>query len=99
VNRTKSGLWIAHGFNIGRLRKRERTVTLPNGERAKVTVDDSGTVCQIETGERLDGIVRPAPIRYTLTAKSPGTQVGGFAKPFPLRVIGRNPKPQRGVRP
>lgn len=46
-----------------RHRPQKRTVTLPNGQRAKVTVDDSGTVTQIEYGERLDAVVRPDVIR------------------------------------
>lgn len=57
-------LWTP--FNHLRLRRREKTVTLPNGERAKVWVDDSGTVTQIETAERLDGIVRPKTLRLVV---------------------------------
>ena len=56
-------LWTPPPFNVLRFRRRERTVTLPTGERAKVWVDDSGTVTQIETAERLDGITRPKTIR------------------------------------
>ena len=63
MKRTASGLWIAPNFNMLRFRKRQKTITLANGERAKVTVDDSGTVTQIETAERLDGITRPKTIR------------------------------------
>lgn len=55
-------LWTPHGFNFLRFRATERTVTLPNGKRAKVTVDDSGTVTQIETDDRLDGIARPKTV-------------------------------------
>lgn len=46
-----------------RRRAKERTVTLANGKRAKVTVDDSGTVIHIEHDETLDAIVRPDVIR------------------------------------
>jgi hypothetical protein len=48
------------GFAILRHRApRPRTVVLPNGERAKRTVDDSGTVVQYERDEGLDAVVRP----------------------------------------
>jgi hypothetical protein len=40
-----------------------RTVTLPNGQRAKVTTDDSGTVTHVEYGDRVDAIVRPATVQ------------------------------------
>lgn len=61
--RTPSGLWVADGFSFLRYRATERTVTLRDGRRAKVTVDDSGTVTQIETNDQLDAIVRPATVR------------------------------------
>jgi hypothetical protein len=60
-----SGLWTP-GEGAPALLKhqaRQRTVTLPNGQRAKVTVDDSGTVTHVEYGGRLDAIVRPDVIR------------------------------------
>lgn len=44
----------------------ERTVTLEDGTRAKVTVDDSGTVKQIETADRLDAVVRPKTVRIEI---------------------------------
>lgn len=44
----------------------KKTVTLPNGDRALVTVDDSGTVTQIESGDRLDAIVRPRSVRIQI---------------------------------
>ncbi len=56
-------LWIPPKVAMLRRRPASRTVTLPSGERAKVTVDDSGTVFQIEHGEQLDAIVRPDVIR------------------------------------
>lgn len=66
VERQQSGLFVAHGFSFLRHRATKRTVTLKSGERALVTVDDSGTVTQIETAERLDAIVRPKAIRVRL---------------------------------
>jgi hypothetical protein len=66
VERAPSGLWVAHGFNFLRHRATKRTATLKSGERALVTVDDSGTVTQIETAERLDAIVRPKTVRVRI---------------------------------
>lgn len=54
-----SELWTPSAAPLLRYRAKKRTVTLPNGERALVTVDDSGTVTHIEHGEHLDAIVRP----------------------------------------
>lgn len=48
-----------------------RTVTLPDGRRAKVTVDDSGTVTHVECGDRVDAIVRPRTV--TLQIRRVGT--------------------------
>lgn len=62
MERTDSGLYVARGFGFLRMRKRERTVTLRTGERAKVTVDDSGTVTQIETADGLHAVVAPKTI-------------------------------------
>jgi hypothetical protein len=59
----RSGLWVPHGFSLLRRRASKRTVTLRTGERALITVDDSGTVTHVETAERLDAIVRPAAVR------------------------------------
>lgn len=86
MKRTASGLWIAPTFNMLRFRRRERTVTLANGERAKVTVDDSGTVRHTEHGEHLDALVRPAAIRMILRPASVGTSRGGFTRPNPIRT-------------
>lgn len=58
-----SGLWVP---GLLTHRPKKRTVTLPSGERALVTVDDSDTVTQIETAERLDAIVRPKTVRIQL---------------------------------
>lgn len=63
VQRRESGLWVAHGFSFLRHRRQVRTVTLRTGERAKVTVDDSGTVTHIETDTRIDAVVRPRRVR------------------------------------
>lgn len=48
-----------------------KTVTLPNGKRAKVTIDDSGTVTQVECGDRLDAIVRPRTVRIQIKRGDP----------------------------
>lgn len=58
-----SGLWVP---GLLTHRPKKRTVTLPNGERALVTTDDSGTVTQIETSDRLDAVVRPRTVRIRL---------------------------------
>ncbi len=47
-------------------RATSRTVTLPDGTRALVTVDDSGTVTQVESANRLDAIVRPKTVRIQI---------------------------------
>jgi hypothetical protein len=47
-------------------RRAKRTVTLPTGERALMSVDDSGTVMQIETAERMDAVARPRTVRLRL---------------------------------
>jgi hypothetical protein len=52
-----------------RLRAKKKTVTLPNGERALVTVDDSGTVKHIETSDRLDAVVRPRSVTIQIRRK------------------------------
>jgi hypothetical protein len=57
------GLWVPPRVTLARHRPTRRTVTLPSGERALVTVDDSGTVTHVEHGEVLDAIVRPDVIR------------------------------------
>lgn len=66
MNRTPSGLFVAANFGFLKKRARVRTVTLPSGERAKVTVDDSGTVTHIETDNRIDAIATPDTIRLQL---------------------------------
>jgi hypothetical protein len=59
----RSKLYLPRNFNQLRLRATERVVTLRDGRRARVTVDDSGTVTQIETDDRLDAVVRPRAVR------------------------------------
>lgn len=66
MQRRPSGLYVPHGFDFVEHRRSTRTVTLRTGERAKVTVDDSGTVMQIETTERMDAVVRPKTVRLKI---------------------------------
>lgn len=66
MQRRPSGLWVPHGFDFKENRHTTRTMTLRSGERAKVSVDDSGTAMQIETAERLDAVVRPRTVRLRL---------------------------------
>ena len=73
TQRTDSGLWVAHGFNFLKHRATKKTVTLKSGERALVTVDDSGTVTQIEHGDHLDAVVRPKTVRLQI----PISRIGG----------------------
>lgn len=49
-----------------RMRAKKKTVTLPDGRRALVTVDDSGTVTQVESADQLDAIVRPKTVRIEI---------------------------------
>jgi hypothetical protein len=85
IKRTDAGLWVAPNFSFLRFRARHKTITLPNGERAKVTYDDSGTVRHTEHGDHLDALVRPAPIRVDMRPKLIAVTRGGFAKPKPVR--------------
>lgn len=66
VEKADSGLWVAHGFSFLRHRATKRTVTLKSGERALVTTDNSGTVTQIETTNRMDAVVRPKTVRIRI---------------------------------
>jgi 6-pyruvoyl-tetrahydropterin synthase len=67
-----SGLWIPHAFSFWEHRKTKRTINLPTGERALVSVDDSGTVMQIlrsarlRADEKLDAVVRPKTVRIRI---------------------------------
>jgi len=85
MRKSPGGLWIAPNFSFLRFRATNRTVTLPNGERAKVTVDDSGTVQQTEHGDVLDALVRPAPIKVSFKMWHGTPVYGGFARPNPIR--------------
>lgn len=49
-------------FWVPKFREREQVVTLPDGTRARVHVDDSGTVRHTETDDRLDVVVRPKTV-------------------------------------
>ncbi len=61
------GLWTPpHGVALLRHHSIKRTVDLPDGRRALVTTDDSGTVTQVESGDRLDAIVRPRTVRIQI---------------------------------
>jgi hypothetical protein len=64
--KTDSGLWLPHGFNFLDHRKTVRTVNLPNGKRAKVTVDDSGTVLHQEDDTGICAVVRPRSVRIEI---------------------------------
>lgn len=58
-----SNIWVPPpGVSLLRFRATTRTITLPNGERAKVTIDDSRTVKHIEHGDIIDAVVRPKTI-------------------------------------
>jgi hypothetical protein len=85
IKRTDAGLWVAPNFSFLRFRARHKTITLPNGERAKVTYDDSGTVRHTEHGDHLDALVRPAPIRVDMRPKLIAISRGGFAKPSSIK--------------
>ncbi len=70
-----SGLWVpGNGISFQQNRNTKRTRTLPSGERALITIDDSGTVMQVlrakrlSDDERLDAVVRPKTIRYRIRA-------------------------------
>lgn len=70
---SESKLWTpATGVAQLRMRATKRTVTLRDGRRALVTVDDSGTVTQIECGDRLDAIVRPKTVRLEIRPRRAG---------------------------
>lgn len=52
---------------------RERIVTLPSGERVRVSVDDSATVTQVEHDHTLDAVVRPRTVRLKVSRIQEGT--------------------------
>lgn len=47
----------------------ERIIELPNGKRARLWIDDSGTVRQIEEDHRLHAAVRPNVVQYKLRSE------------------------------
>jgi hypothetical protein len=61
-----------HGVSFPENRGTKRTRNLPSGERALITIDDSGTVMQIlrarrlSDDERLDAVVRPKTVRIRI---------------------------------
>lgn len=69
MGRAKSGLYVPEAYSFKDNRNTKRTRTLPSGERALITVDDSGTVMQIlrarrlSDDEKLDAIVRPKTVQ------------------------------------
>lgn len=64
------GLWTPPtGLALLRMQGREWIQQLPNGKRVRVTVDDSGTVTQVEHDDRLDAIVRPATVTIQIRPK------------------------------
>lgn len=65
-----SELWTPPAVPLLRYRAKKRTVTLPNGERALVTVDDSDTVTNVEHGDHIDAIVRPKTVTVQIRRAS-----------------------------
>lgn len=61
MNKRESGLYVANSFDflVRKFKASERVVTLPNGQKVRVSIDDSRTVAQIEEDERLHAVVRP----------------------------------------
>lgn len=55
-------LWTPTLIGPRRYVARERIVTLPSGERVRVSIDDSATVTQVEHDHTLDAIVRPRTV-------------------------------------
>ena len=87
MNRTPSGIYIARcAPAFLRFRAKKRTVTLASGERALVTIDDSGTVRHVEHGDHLDATVRPRTIRLVLKQDQITPAAGGFARPDTIRT-------------
>lgn len=54
-----SKLILPHEMYVQRHRARERVVTLADGRRARIQLDDSSTVQHTETDETMDALVRP----------------------------------------
>lgn len=72
MGRTRSGLYVPAAYSFQENRNTRRTTTLPSGERALITVDDSGHVMHIlrsrrmEADEKLDAVVRPRTVRLRI---------------------------------
>lgn len=72
MGRTRSGLLVPLAYSFQDNRNTKKTATLPSGERALITIDDSGTVMQIlrsrrlEIDEKLDAVVRPRTVRIRI---------------------------------
>lgn len=67
LQQSASGLWAP--VPLLTHRATTRTITMPSGERAKVTIDDSRTVKHIEHGDVLDCVVRPAVVRLMVVKR------------------------------
>jgi hypothetical protein len=94
MKRTEKGLWIAPtGVSLLKMRARHKTVTLPNGERAKVTIDDSGTVKQVWRDEQLDGYVTPGVIKGLRLPAAAFARAGRRAGPASIRSTARMGRP------
>jgi len=57
-------LWTPpKGVGFLKMRQRKRIVTLPNGERVQVTIEDSQTVAHTEHKDgHIDALVMPKPV-------------------------------------
>lgn len=51
---------------VRKFRPRERVVTLPDGRRARLHIDPSGTVRHVETDDGLSAVVTPRTIRLRM---------------------------------
>ncbi len=77
AHRRPSGLWVpGNGISFREHRNTKRTRDLPSGERALITIDDSGTVMQVLRSRRLsdqeclDAVVRPKTVRIKFRTRS-----------------------------
>ncbi len=69
VQKARSGLWVPPNVALLVHRATKRTVTLPDGRRALITVDDSRTVRHTETANQLDVLVRPKTITVKIAPR------------------------------
>ena len=56
-------------FLVPKFKKREWIEVLPDGRRVRVSVDDSGTVTQIEENDALHARVRPTNAKLIVRRK------------------------------